>query len=157
VRLRIYSHDSFFPEASDIVTYCGYAAAEETWNKVKAECDAMILFYCWPESGYEKDYSVHFPSKLPEYLALGMPVLIIGPEYATGVKWGLSNSNAAMVVTENNPLAWINAFNQLKESVSLRQALSQGAVVAGSRDFAPMAIRQQFLNAVKEARAAKAG
>ncbi|MBN1354263.1 MAG: hypothetical protein JW994_06315 [Candidatus Omnitrophica bacterium] len=151
VKLRLYSYESFFPEPSDEVIYRGYAPAEETWARVKAECDAVILFYSWPEYGYDKNYSVHFPSKLPEYLALGMPVLIFGPEYATGVKWGLSNSGAALVVTENNPESWIDAFNKLKESADLRQSLSRNAVFAGKRDFAPEAIRQQFLDSLKEA------
>ncbi|MFA5411464.1 MAG: glycosyltransferase [Candidatus Omnitrophota bacterium] len=150
-KLRVYSCDSFSLGDDETVTYCGYAAADEVWERVKAECDAVILFYCWPESGYAKEYSLHFPSKLPEYLGLGMPVLIIGPEYATGVKWGLNHPGAAAVVTENNPLAWIRAFHRLKESAALRQGLAREAAVAGRRDFAPQVIRRQFLQALKEA------
>lgn len=151
-KLRIYSRECSLLAAPDAITYCGYAPPEETWLKVKQECDAVILPYCWSSDSHQQDlYKTHFPSKLPEYLALGMPVLIIGPEYATGVKWGLQNPEAALVVTENHPEAWAEALNHLKASASLRETMSQQALIAGARDFAPGMIRNQLFHHLREA------
>jgi glycosyltransferase involved in cell wall biosynthesis len=151
VKLRIYSLDCLITDAPDVVTNCGYAkAAEITWERVKAECDAVILPYCWSDDEHQELYKTHFPSKLSEYLALRMPVLIIGPSYATGVKWGLQNPDAAIVVSENKQEFLVNAFTQLKLSVSLRERLSQAAFVSGCRDFDPAEIRNQFLKSLVE-------
>ncbi|MEQ8972134.1 MAG: glycosyltransferase [Coleofasciculus sp. C1-SOL-03] len=156
IKLRIYSDyvkGTHHPlsDLSDTVTYCGYAASpSETWSRVKQECDIVILPYCWINNKYQNLYKTHFPSKLPEYLALGMPLFIVGPDYATGVKWGLRNPEAAFVVTENNPAAWIRALTQLKESASLRQSLSQNAVSIGTRNFDPATIQNQFLHHLRQ-------
>ncbi len=150
-KLRIYSHDSSFPLVPDQVTHCGYAAtADETWQKVKSECDAVILPYAWSEDPTLQNlYQTHFPSKLSEYLALGMPVLVFGPEYATGVQWGLSNPDAALVVTQNNPAQWAQVLGQVQEFSDLRASLSQQAVIAGDRDFSPAESRHKFINCLR--------
>lgn len=156
-KLRVYSNlgagdRRAGDDDSDAIAYCGFAASpHQTWSRLKKECDALILPYCWSDDLRQQNlYRTHFPSKLPEYLALGMPVIIMGPEYATGVKWGLQNPDAALVVTENNRAAWVKAFTQLKESVSRRETLSQRAIIAGDRDFDPVTIRSKFLQHVRE-------
>ena len=73
-KLRIYSQSKLETTLPNVVTNCGYAPAEITWARVKSECDAVILPYSWSKDNYEMLYKTHFPSKLPEYLALGMPV-----------------------------------------------------------------------------------
>jgi hypothetical protein len=73
--------------ATDVVEICGYRPALEAWKEIQATCDAVILPYSLPAGGNELLYRTHFPSKLTEYLALGMPVIVSGPEWATGVRY----------------------------------------------------------------------
>jgi glycosyltransferase involved in cell wall biosynthesis len=73
--------------ATDVVEICGYRPALEAWTDIQKTCDAIILPYSNPAGSNELLYRTHFPSKLAEYLALGMPVIVSGPEFATGVKW----------------------------------------------------------------------
>lgn len=148
VKLRIYSQSSLKIDLPNVVTNCGYAPPEVTWERVKAECDAVILPYSWSNDNYAMLYKTHFPSKLPEYLALGMPVVIVGPDYATGIKWAMLNQNAVLLVTENNIQYWINALIKLRNS-QLRLHLSQTALLVGDRDFNPVSIRNQFLDEIK--------
>jgi len=150
--LRVYSRDRSLGMAPDGVTYGDYAVQpDQTWLRIKQECDGLILPYCWSEDNGQQDlYKTHFPSKLTEYLALGMPILIVGPSYATGVQWGLQNCDATLVVTENDPGAWREALNQLKDA-DTRERLSGGAIVAGDRDFNPVRLRQQFLTYLQAA------
>ncbi|MCX7593414.1 MAG: glycosyltransferase [Fischerella sp.] len=151
-QLRVYSRDTLSSDVPAIVSHCGYAPIPElTWAKVKAECDVIVLPYAWSENQYQDLYKTHFPSKLSEYLALGMPVWIVGPEYATGVRWGLQNSDSVLTTTVNHITAWTDALKQLKESSYLRETLSLGAVVAGKRDFDPETISKQFLTSIQEA------
>ena len=88
VRLRVFGRDN--PNWNQPGwEYAGFCLQpEETWAQIKATCDAVILPYSW-DDWHRVLYSTHFPSKLPEYLALGMPVVISGPAYAAGVAWGL--------------------------------------------------------------------
>jgi glycosyltransferase involved in cell wall biosynthesis len=91
--LNIYRDNEVLLPKSENLVFAGYSnTSEETWERIKAECDAVILPYSTNEK-FSKLYSTHFPSKLPEYLALGMPVIIFGPEYANGVKWAKSKES----------------------------------------------------------------
>lgn len=75
-------------EATDVVEWMAHRAdIIEMWRTMQERVDVMILPYSNPAGGNELLYRTHFPSKLTEYLALGMPVIVSGPEFATGVQW----------------------------------------------------------------------
>jgi glycosyltransferase involved in cell wall biosynthesis len=144
-RLNLYCGQRPAWAAPDVVKVRGYAGdASLTWARVQAECDAVVLPYPWAAAQQDL-YRTHFPSKLTEYLALGLPVLIVGPPYANGVKWGLANPQAALTVADDDPAAWTAALCRLRDEPGLRRALSEQAVDAGNRDFDPVAIRGCFL------------
>lgn len=86
-KLKIYRDIDFDITKSTAIEFAGYAKTpEETWDRVVKECDAVILPYT-TNAGFKKVYSTHFPSKLPEYLALEIPIIVYGPKYATGIKF----------------------------------------------------------------------
>jgi len=145
VQLRIYSRNTPTFEAGDVVSYHGcFRTPEEIFERIKNECDAVILPYCYPQHGHQALYRTHFPSKLPEYLALGMPVLISGPDYATGVKWGIQNQEACIVITEQFGPTWLKTLASLKARPDLRSKLAVAAVTIGNRHFDPKAITNSF-------------
>ena len=99
VTLRVYSLQEPDFTAMRGVEYAGPSETPDLlWKRVTDECDAVILPYCRPEHGHEQLYRTHFPSKLPEYLALGMPVIVTGPSYATGMQWANENKAACICV-----------------------------------------------------------
>ena len=149
-RLRLYTKESPEWATSDAVDWVGYAAAAQTWDRVKTECDAVVLPYSWNESDKQDLYRTHFPSKLPEYLQLGLPVLILGPPHATGVRWGLRNPDAAETVAADDPARWRAALDHLRTTPSRRTALAEGGVRAGARDFDPDLIRERFLRTLQQ-------
>jgi hypothetical protein len=142
--LRVYS--SAPPQIrSDRVVYGGFASDPlETWRKVQAECDVVLLPYGRVES-YRDLHETHFPSKLTEYLGLGMPVLIAGPSYAAGVAWGLRNAQAALTLGEPSVPDVREACRRLHGDHSLRVRLAEAAILAGLEQFEPSRIRRQFL------------
>lgn len=75
-------------EESDVVEWMPHRAdINEMWRTMQERADVMILPYSNPAGPHELLYRTHFPSKLTEYLALGMPVIVSGPEFATGVRY----------------------------------------------------------------------
>lgn len=148
ITLRIYSREA--PPSIKGVVYAGAFRTLELWNRVKSECDAVWLPYSHNRE-LRSLYDTHFPSKLTEYLALGMPTVITGPEYANGVRWGQSNPGAAETLADERPDQIRDALLRLRETASLRRQLAAGSVSAGNRDFDPRRIRTTFLDALRTA------
>jgi glycosyltransferase involved in cell wall biosynthesis len=148
VRLRIYSRDPLSEPVGGVVHQGRARTPEEIWDKVKAECDAVWLPYSY-SARYEALYRTHFPSKLPEYLALGMPVLISGPAYATGVRWGERHGGAALTVSGDSEKALQSAVIRLRDDASIRVKLATEALIAGNDEFDPAAIRTLFMNTLR--------
>lgn len=146
-KLRIFSRDRL-RHASTAISERGFAPAEVTWQHIRAECDALLLPYHSLE--YALLYRTHFPSKLPEYLALRMPVVIIGPAYATGVVWGRRNPDAAMTLVDPDSRMLEEALAHLRCSATLRINLAEAAYAAGQRDFDPRKIREAFCSTLAE-------
>ncbi len=147
--LRVYSREA--PPSIDGVVYAGsFRRTLDLWDQLKSECDLVWLPYSY--SGELRSlYETHFPSKLTEYLALGMPTLITGPAYATGVRWGLRHPDAAVTLADERPEQIHEALVGLRASASLRQQLATGAVSAGDCDFEPRRIRATFLDTLRMA------
>lgn len=144
VRLRIYSiHAPSF--SSPAMEYAGASERpDDVWERVKVECDAVILPYCGPEHGHQQLYATHFPSKLTEYLALGMPVIVSGPDYATGVQWAKNNPDACALINHYDVSAWPPLLAKLSKCGDFRMNLARGAVSAGEGEFSPDVIEQAF-------------
>jgi glycosyltransferase involved in cell wall biosynthesis len=148
-RLIIYSRPpsedcAALAEATDCVDLRGFKPAAEVWAEIQRDCDAVWLAYPVQAEEFTRLYRTHFPSKLPEYLALGLPVIVSGPDYATGVSWAQQQAEA--IVTSINPtLTHMTAiFNDLTHNAARRQQLAADAVRVGDRDFDPQHIVAQF-------------
>lgn len=145
VKLRVYGGNLPVTGCSDVLLNQGRISSPEVlWERVQSECDAVLLPYCLPHHGHQQLFRTHFPSKLPEYLALGMPVVVTGPSYATGVKWGLSHPEACVVVADQGGDMLAKVLTELRLDGELRMRLSTNSVVAGNHDFDPVAIRSLF-------------
>lgn len=142
-------------EAQDIVDLRGFIPSHEAWEAVKRECDAVVFPYLTPPCAMERMYSIHFPSKLPEYLALGMPIVMVGPDCATGVRWARRNLQAVCLLDSSLPETWGAAFGCLASDAEHRSSLGARALEAGARDFDPLVIRGQFQRALREAATSK--
>lgn len=147
IRLRVYSHERLSTPIPG-ATYAGAFQPDELWQRVKADCDAVWLPYS-PSSHYRPLYETHFPSKLTEYMALGMPVLITGPAYATGVQWGLQHPDAALTITGSAIEAVRDAASRLKNDPELRTRLARGSSI-GDEDFNPLRIRERFVGVLRQ-------
>ena len=147
IALRLYSHD--VPAVPiDGAEHAGGFAADVLWERVKRECDAVWLPYSNQEH-FQPLYRTHFPSKLTEYMALGMPVVITGPAYATGVKWGVAHPGATLTLPDAGPAEIRAALDRLRSDAAWRVSIA-AASRDGESDFDPETIRRQFINVIQD-------
>lgn len=96
--------------------------------------------------GFEKksiSYAgLSMPTKVPEFLASGIPILVIAPASTALSDYAISNS-WALVVNSMNPVAISNAINQLKNS-EVRMRLSLNARFIANKNHNLSVVRDTF-------------
>ncbi|WP_293789538.1 glycosyltransferase [uncultured Pedobacter sp.] len=144
--LKIYRDENNLLPASENLEYAGFSrTAEETFERIKNECDAVILPYS-SEQRFKALYSTHFPSKIAEYVLLGMPVIITGPDYANGLKWAKTKKGIFFGNSSSLP----DILTDLKQNVSkLKKTL---VALRDIKDFNHNQIKSKFLKLIDEAR-----
>jgi hypothetical protein len=106
---------------------------------------------------YEPDdrpnMEISFPTKLADYTAAALPILIQGPPYCSAVRWSLEYPFSAEVVDRPPDLG--GAIERL-ENPEHRWRLAEGAVVASQACFTQeksIAVWHEHLRAVETAKA----
>ena len=109
-------------------------SSRELIQQCRAEAHAMYV----PMSYREQDRpnaEVSFPSKLADYTAVGLPLIIDGPEYCSAVRWARENPGVAEVVTDESVDALAEAVARLLENSAHRLQLAKGAICRGEQYF----------------------
>lgn len=154
-RLFLYTRDQHCLIEHPQIINRGFMSPEKLWPTVQAECDAVILPYSFEED-IGRVYRTHFPTKLSEYCWIGMPMLLIGPDFATGVRWGQRHSDVALTSTSPHPEILAPILERLRDDASLRVSMAKrGAEIARS-EFDPVQIKNRFVSLLCEAAAVKA-
>jgi glycosyltransferase involved in cell wall biosynthesis len=149
IALRVYAREA--PPPMPGVSYAGaFRSSIELWDRVKSECDMVWLPYSHA-ADQRSLYETHFPSKLTEYLALGLPVAITGPAYASGVRWGLRHPEAVVTIADDTAERIRDAFAALRGDDDRRRQLAAAGLTAGRQDFDPQRIRRTFFDALGDA------
>jgi glycosyltransferase involved in cell wall biosynthesis len=136
-------------DARDCCDFRGFVRSDEAWRRIKNECDAVILPYSHEDGRMARLYQHHFPSKLPEYLALGMPLIVTGPAYATGVEWALRHCDAVVCYCGTDLGAVSSILASLRDDPERRLMLANAAIAASAGDFDPIKIKGTFLQKLR--------
>ncbi len=131
------------------VKLMGLVPAEEFIARMREEADVLFA----PMSFEEKDrpnMSLCFPSKLTDYTAAGLPILIHGPDYSSAVRWARGHPEVAEVVTDFNKTSIASAVHRLSTSPDLRWALGTMALEIGGRSFSHRQIENLFHTALRQ-------
>jgi len=83
-----------------------------------------------------------FPSKLADYTATGVPLLIYGPSYCSAIAWARENPGVAEVVENEPDLA--AAIERLATNPDYRIALGKRALDTGREYFTHARVQQRF-------------
>jgi glycosyltransferase involved in cell wall biosynthesis len=106
----------------------GLLAPDDLIPRLRQEADVLFAPMSFaPEE--RSNMQMAFPTKLTDYTAAGLPLLIVGPDYCSAVRWG---AGVAEVVTD--PSALGAALDRLAEP-GHRVGLAEAALKAGDRDF----------------------
>jgi glycosyltransferase involved in cell wall biosynthesis len=85
-----------------------------------------------------------FPSKLTDYSAAALPLLVWGPEECSAIVWCRSQPGTFTTVTEDSPAALSQACRSLILDGELRSRQAQGSADIGERCFSPQAAGELF-------------
>lgn len=97
----------------------------EEMARVLAEADVLFLPFSFEER-MRHVIETSFPTKLAEYLASGVPILVHGPPNSTVARYCRENE-CALVVDESSPQALLAAVERLLADGELRKSLSERA------------------------------
>jgi hypothetical protein len=125
----------------------GFFPAHELARRIGASAHALLLPASFlPDD--RRDISTLFPSKLADYTAIGLPLVVWGPPYSSVVQWAVRNPQAAERVLDPDPAALAEPLMRLSTDTDHARRLAAGAVAAGMRDFDAGAVRARFLSAL---------
>ena len=137
-------------DATDVLRFHGRLPPEAAYQQMLGLCDAVLQPYLHPAGTHELQYRTHFPSKLGDCLALGLPLLITGPADAAGVAWCRQAGQTALHVSEPGAAPLESALLALRDDPSLRVSLARRAQAAAPT-FAPEVLRAQLHEVLRSA------
>jgi hypothetical protein len=130
-----------------VVRAIGFLPAAELGERVGSTAHVLFL----PASFRRRerdDVSTLFPSKLADYTAIGLPVLVWGPNYSSAVRWAADNPGATVCVTDRNPTALIAPLKGLLDGPATAVSVAAAGVEAGNQYFDLTSARETFINAI---------
>jgi len=119
----------------------GLLPATELLTKLRNEADALFVPMSF-DSADRVNMEMAFPSKLADYTATGLPLLIYGPGYCSATTWARENEGVAAVVESEADLC--NAIALLANNPDTRIALGKRALAVGHEYFTHDRTQEQF-------------
>jgi hypothetical protein len=135
------SEDLGVPVRSN-VAFKGSVPNTEIVDRLRREVDVLFLPMSF-EAAQEIPTRLCFPSKLADYTAARLPLLIRAPEYASARRWARENPGCAEIVESPDDASLRSALERLGDPLH-RESLAKAAYEAGSRMFAPQVVRREF-------------
>jgi hypothetical protein len=114
----------------------------------REETDALFVPMSF-EPQDRPNMEISFPSKLTDYTAVGVPLLIYGPEYCSAVRWAGEHPGVAEVVMRPEPEHLSAAVQRLAQSAEFRWKLGQLALAAGEKSFSHKSAKAIFYSALR--------
>ena len=124
----------------------GLVSSSELLTRLREEAHALFAPMSFDECD-RANMQMAFPSKLADYTATGLPLLIYGPAYCSAVVWARDNQGVAEVVEDKAGLS--NAINRLANDPSHRVALGKRALAVGREYFTHDRAQQLFISAIR--------
>lgn len=131
------------------VELMGLVPSEEFIARMREEADVLFAPMSFEEQE-RANMSLCFPSKLTDYTAAGLPILIHGPDYSSAVRWAKDHPGVAVVVTATGVEALRDAVMALID-VSRRQNMAACAMKTGKAVFGHKVVFQVFQEAITDA------
>lgn len=116
--------------------------------RLREEADALLVPMSFDPTD-APNMRVSFPSKLVDYTAVGLPLLICAPEYASAVQWARRYPGVAEVMASPTPAAVGQALDKLARDPAYRVQLAARAIEVGTQLFSHHAAWSTFTTALR--------
>ena len=133
------------------VTLGGLLNPDELLLRLRSEADCLFVPMSF-DSADRPNMELAFPSKLADYTAVGVPLMIYGPRYCSAVQWAYENSGVAQVIDEEDDAQLASAIKTLVTKPNLRSELARQALKVGREYFRAGKAQKQFENALLSCR-----
>ena len=117
--------------SSDRFVFRGLVASNQIVKVLREEADVLFLPISFAESS-RPNMRIHFPSKLTDYSATGLPILIFGPKDSSAIRWARERVGGFSVSTTVRELSI--AAGELLD-FEKRRLLGKFAFDVGRREF----------------------
>ena len=125
----------------------GLVSSQELIQRCREMADVLFVPMSFDPQD-EANMRIGFPSKLTDYTALGLPLLIYGPAYCSAVRWAREHPGVAEVVDAENSKRLGHALRRLAGDPQHRMSLGARALEVGNRCFAHSVVTDQFQRAL---------
>ena len=122
-------------------TICGLLRSDQLLARLREEGDALFVPMSFAEVD-RNNMEMAFPSKLADYTATGLPLLIYGPTYCSAVIWARDNPGVAEVVESESGLS--AAVASLAQHPEHRLAIGTRVLEVGRQYFSHARVQQVF-------------
>lgn len=126
----------------------GLLKSNELLLRLRADADVLFVPMSFAAADHD-NMRMGFPSKLTDYTAVGLPLLIAGPVDCSAVRWANEHPGVAEVVTAADADALGPAIDRLCGDSNHRMALAQVAQRVGNHDFSPATAAAIFQSALR--------
>ena len=124
----------------------GLLSAGELMLRMRDEADALFVPMSFDPVD-RTNMELAFPSKLADYTAIGLPLVIYGPPYCSAVRWARENVGVGEVVeTQGGGLK--EGITRLADDPGLRVAMGKRALEVGREYFTHEKVQQVFHRAL---------
>jgi hypothetical protein len=130
------------------VEFRGMLLPNDLIEAVRQEADLLYAPVSFDEE-WRGNSSTGFPSKLTDYTAAALPMLIHGPSWASAVKWALQEPGGSLVLQDPAPGPLESVLLKIQRDPQLRLRLAQGAAKVGQQYFSAAAALQLFRNSLQ--------
>jgi glycosyltransferase involved in cell wall biosynthesis len=124
----------------------GMLTARELMTRLREEAHALFVPMSF-EPVDRANMELAFPSKLADYTAVGLPLVIYGPSYCSAVGWARENPGVAEIVEARDGLTEV--VQRLANDPLLRHRLGMRALEAGRKYFTHETVQTVFNQALK--------
>jgi hypothetical protein len=129
----------------------GMLSSNDLIKRLRDEADVLFIPMSFDRSE-RSNMEMAFPSKLADYTATGLPLLIYGPPYCSAVRWAQDNPGVAEVIAVEDQALLSSALRRLA-SATTRVACGQRAIEVGRTFFSHEVAQRIFQSAIGVAKA----
>ena len=123
----------------------GLVSSDELLRQLREDADALFVPMSFSQ-GDRRNMEMAFPSKLADYTAVGLPLVIYGPEYCSAVRWARENNGVAEIVVREDGYELSETIRRLAQDPDYRVKLGERALEVGQRYFASDVAQRVFKN-----------